>query len=253
MSLVVVTGAAGGIGAAVVQQLLRDGYRVLAVDRDVPDAVPWGRDPAVRALKADVACEQDVRGLAERLRELGEPVHGLVGAAGVVHAAPLLETTREQWERCFAVNALGVFLTMQAVAAVMVEQDPVGEGNRRGIVTVSSNAGTTPRAEFGAYGASKAAATSVTHSFGLQLARHGIRANVVCPGTTRTTMVTADWNGEDRSHQPVRGDPETFRLGIPLGRIAEPEDIAEAVCFLVSGRSRHLTLQTLVADGGATF
>ena len=77
--------------------------------------------------------------------------------------------------------------------------------------------------------------------------------NTVCPGTTRTPMVTDAWNGEDLSALSVAGSPETFRLGIPLGRIADPADIAAVNAFLISDASRHITMQNIVADGGATF
>ena len=120
-------------------------------------------------------------------------------------------------------------------------------------MTVASNAARVPRAEFGAYGASKASAARVSSSFGLQLAAHGIRVNSVCPGTTRTPMVTDAWEGEDRSALPVAGNPETFRLGIPLRRIADPADIASVNAFLISEAARHITMQEIVADGGATL
>ena len=93
----------------------------------------------------------------------------------------------------------------------------------------------------------------MSSSFGLQLAAHGIRVNSVCPGTTRTPMVTDAWEGEDRSALPVAGNPETFRLGIPLRRIADPEDIAAVNAFLISEAARHITMQEIVADGGATL
>ena len=135
----------------------------------------------------------------------------------------------------------------------MIDQQESDPTNSRSLVTVASNAARVPRAEFGAYGASKASAARVTSSFGLQLAAHGIRVNSVCPGTTRTPMVTDAWEGEDRSALPVAGNPRTFRLGIPLGRIADPADIAAVNAFLISEAARHITMQEIVADGGATL
>ena len=254
MSGVVVTGAAGGIGAELVRQLSEQGERVWALDREWPgEPAASGPGDPVRRLTADVTDPRSVTEALEAIRAEDVPVTGLVNTAGIVLAQPLLQTTPEEWERVFAVNARGVFLMTQAVLGLMIEQSPEDPRRRRGIVTVSSNAGRVPRAEFGAYGASKAAATSVTHSFGLQAAAHGIRCNVVSPGTTRTPMITETWAGEDRTAQTVAGAPESFRLGIPLGRIAEPEDIVAAVMFLLSERARHVTLQDLTVDGGATF
>jgi 2,3-dihydro-2,3-dihydroxybenzoate dehydrogenase len=104
-----------------------------------------------------------------------------------------------------------------------------------------------------AYGASKAASASFTRSLGLELAPHGIRCNVVCPGSTDTEMQRALWADDDGERRTIAGDPATFKAGIPLGRIAQPEDVAEAVRFLVSDRARHITMHDLYVDGGATL
>lgn len=253
MSAVVVTGAAGGIGSVLVNQLCEDGHEVWAVDRTAPDASGYAMPESVRPVMLDVTREKDVVDLVRGLETAEVELIGLVNAAGLVHRASLLETSLDEWDRLQAVNSRAVFLMIRELAALMIRQRPRDAENRRGIVTISSNAGNVPRTEFGAYGASKAAATSVTRSFGLQLAEHGIRCNVVCPGTTRTPMVTADWDGEDRSAGPVAGMPEDFRLGIPLGRIAEPEDIAAVARFLVSPAARHVTLQNITVDGGASL
>jgi 2,3-dihydro-2,3-dihydroxybenzoate dehydrogenase len=126
---------------------------------------------------------------------------------------------------------------------------------RRGsIVTVSSNAAGVPRAGMAAYGASKAAATMYTKALGLELAEFGIRANVVAPGTTRTPMLAPLGAGVDEvAAAAVVGDPLRFKVGIPLGRVAEPDDIASAVAFLASDAARHITLAELYVDGGATL
>lgn len=260
MSLIVVTGAGGGIGAAVCARLLEDGYSVLATDlapepalAKAPSLATAHAEGRLSYLPVDVTSEQSVAALGEYLRQLGKPLQGLVNCAGIVHTAPLLETSYVDWKRVQAVNADGVFLVTREVARLMLEQSDTDPINSRGIVTVSSNAATTPRTEFGAYGASKAAALQVSRSFGLQLAAHGIRVNTVSPGTTRTPMVTDPWDGQDLSAQPIAGNPASYRLGIPLGRIADPQDIAEPIAFLVSPAARHITLQNLTVDGGATF
>ena len=104
-----------------------------------------------------------------------------------------------------------------------------------------------------AYGASKAAATAYLRSLGLELAPHGIRCNVVSPGSTDTPMLRGMWSGDDESPAVIAGDAASFRLGIPLGRIARPEDIAQTVLFLCSDAARHVTLHDLRVDGGATL
>lgn len=253
MSAVLVTGAAGGIGSQVVRMLAEDGHHVWAADRVMPHPQGWSDPERITPAVLDVCAERDVVDLLRGIEESGQELTGVVHAAGIVHAASLLETSVQEWDEILAVNARAVFLVLRESAGLMIRQRAQDPGNRRGIVTISSNAGRVPRTEFGAYGASKAAATSVTRSFGLQLARHGIRCNAVSPGTTRTPMVTSGWSGEDRSDVPVAGSPQDFRLGIPLGRIAEPADIAEVARFLVSERARHVSLQDVVVDGGATF
>lgn len=104
-----------------------------------------------------------------------------------------------------------------------------------------------------AYAASKAAAAMFTKCLGLELARSGVRCNVVAPGSTDTAMQRALWTGSDAGQRVIDGDPATYRTGIPLGRIAAPEDIADAVAFLASDRARHITMQELYVDGGATL
>ena len=255
MSWVIVTGANGGIGAATVHELIKNNYSVYAADLvETPhESFAAYSDTTFRYSPVNVGDEESVRALAGAAAEMGEPIKGAVLAAGIAHSQPLLDTSFEDWKRLHAVNSDGVFLCLREIARVMIEQAQATPENTRSLVTVASNAARVPRAEFGAYGASKASAVRVSSSFGLQLARHGIRVNTVCPGTTRTPMVTDAWNGEDLSALPVAGSPETFRLGIPLGRIAEPADIAAVNAFLISDASRHITMQNIVADGGATF
>jgi 2,3-dihydro-2,3-dihydroxybenzoate dehydrogenase len=85
----------------------------------------------------------------------------------------------------------------------------------------------------------------------LELARHGIRCNVVAPGSTDTPMQRGMWTATRGEAEVIAGFPERYQAGIPLGRLAQPEDVAEAVAFLASDRARHITMQTLYVDGGA--
>ena len=104
-----------------------------------------------------------------------------------------------------------------------------------------------------AYAASKAAASMFTKSLGLELAPHHIRCNVVSPGSTRTPMQEAMWAKGSSAEAVLRGSLETFRTGIPLGRIAEPEQVADVVLFLLSDRASHVTMADIYVDGGATL
>ncbi|WP_406141773.1 2,3-dihydro-2,3-dihydroxybenzoate dehydrogenase [Streptomyces sp. NBC_01089] len=250
--IALVTGAAGGIGEAVVRALGARGTRVAAVDRDgerlrrtVDDAVRDGLH--VDAFPCDVTSGPAVESTVERVEaELG-PVDHLVNAAGVLRLGEARSLTDEDWASTFAVNTTGVFHLCRAVANRMVPRA------RGAIVTVASNAAGTPRTEMAAYAASKAAASMFTKSIGLELARHGIRCNVVAPGSTDTRMLTSMWHDESGPKGTIEGRPEAFRVGIPLGRLARPSDIADAVVFLLSDQSSHITLHDLTVDGGAAL
>jgi 2,3-dihydro-2,3-dihydroxybenzoate dehydrogenase len=105
-----------------------------------------------------------------------------------------------------------------------------------------------------AYAASKAATSALARCAGLELAARGIRCNVVEPGSTDTAMQRDLWADPQVGRRTaLKGDPSTYRVGIPLGRIADPDDVAEVVCFLLSDAARHVTLQQLYVDGGASL
>ncbi|MFI5771615.1 2,3-dihydro-2,3-dihydroxybenzoate dehydrogenase [Streptomyces sp. NPDC051658] len=259
---VLVTGAAHGIGAAVAELFATLGARVAATDRarDGIDALAaeWNRrqeknpgsDCSAGRLEPyvmDVTDRPSVeRTVARAERELG-PVDVLVNVAGILRTGPATELSAQDWSDTFAVNTSGVFHVSQTLAPLMA-----GRGNGC-VITVGSNAAGIPRTGMAAYAASKAAAAMFTKCLGLELARSGVRCNVVAPGSTDTAMQRALWTGSGAEQRVIDGDPATYRTGIPLGRIAAPEDIAEAVAFLTSDRARHITLQELYVDGGATL
>jgi 2,3-dihydro-2,3-dihydroxybenzoate dehydrogenase len=121
------------------------------------------------------------------------------------------------------------------------------------MVTISSNAAGIPRGRMAAYAASKAAATMFTRCLGLELAEYGIRCNVVAPGSTRTPMQTAMWQAGSSEATVIAGSLDTYRPGIPLRKLAEPHEIADAVLFLLSNDASHITMADLYVDGGATL
>jgi len=282
-----VTGAARGIGAAVALALRAEGMRVVALDVDgaelaefvaahggslhgVPSncASSHGESthretahgessrhapahasdlPPLRGEVVDVSDPAEVDALVERVEADWGPIDAGVNVAGVVKVATVAETSDADWRAVFAVNADGVFHVSRALARRMAAR---GRGS---IVTVSSNAAGVPRYAMAAYAASKAAATMFTRCLGLELAGSGVRCNIVAPGSTRTRMqdsLRSDGSGEEAV---LAGSLRTFRTGIPLGKLGEPEDVAEAVVFLASERSSHITMAELYVDGGATL
>ncbi|KRC42612.1 2,3-dihydro-2,3-dihydroxybenzoate dehydrogenase [Oerskovia sp. Root22] len=272
--VVLVTGAAGGIGAAVVHAFAAEGYVVVAADLDRPtvpahpaEAPHGGTAPVPAAeprtpgtvvpVRLDVTDEQDVARLVRWVEDEVGPLEVLVNAAGVLRPGVVTESSLADWQRMLAVNATGVYLVSREVARCL-------SSRRRGaIVTVASNAAGVPRVGMAAYAASKAAASSLTRSLGLELAPYGVRCNVVSPGSTRTPMLAALAGSPGPDDVPVldemaearvvAGMPQDFRLGIPLGRLAEVQDVAAAVVFLASDAARHITVHELVVDGGATL
>ncbi|MFF0408954.1 2,3-dihydro-2,3-dihydroxybenzoate dehydrogenase [Kitasatospora sp. NPDC004745] len=245
-----VTGAGQGIGAAVARALAAEGAVVAAVDRN-PGALAALAEhtAAVHPYELDVSDARAVEAAVDGIERRLGPVDVLVNVAGILRTAPAVELTDQDWADTFAVNTTGVFHTCRTVGGRMA-----GRG-RGAVVTVGSNAAGVPRAGMAAYAASKAAATMFTRCLGLELARSGVRCNIVSPGSTDTAMQRALW-GEDAEaaeRRVVEGDPGSWRVGIPLGRIAAPADIAEAVVFLASDRARHITMHDLYVDGGATL
>lgn len=245
-----VTGAAGGIGRAVVAELARASTRVVAVDRDERALAALASDLGdglVVTRTLDITSADDVERVVAEAEEVAGPLTQLVNAAGVLRPGSVLDLEVQDLLDTFAVNLVGTAVVSRAVVGRMVRR---GSG---AVVTVGSNAAHVPRAGMSAYAASKAAAEMFTRCLALETARHGIRCNVVSPGSTDTPMLRALWADGGSETTTVEGDLATFRTGIPLGRVADPRDVARVVAFLLSDDARHVTMQALTVDGGATL
>ena len=265
----VVTGALGGIGAAVVTAAKNAGYRVTAVDQapQGPDAGPGcdgyrgdrdsngdaaGVDNILADLPVDyvfdVTDAEAAHTTIESIEADRGPIDVLIHTAGVLRADAALDGDTDAMRASFEVNMFGAVHVCCPTAQRMCERA------RGAIVVVSSNAATTPRAGMGSYGASKAAITAWARNLGLECAPHGVRVNIVSPGSTDTPMLRGMWPAEqDCSADVIAGRPNQYRLGIPLQRLAQPEDIAEACLYLASNNARHIVMHDLRVDGGATL
>lgn len=245
-----VTGAGRGIGAAVARAFAEAGAPVALLDRDevvLRTAADLG--PLALGIVADVTDPCAVEAAVKQVEDELGPLAALANVAGVLRTGPILDADDGDLAECLAVNTTGVWNTGRAVGRRMY-------GRRSGsIVTVASNAAATPRFGMTAYAASKAASVAITRGLGLELAPH-VRCNVVCPGSTDTDMLRSMWAdpADDRGALPViEGRLDQYRLGIPLQRIAEPDDVAAAVLFLAGPAARQITMQSLTVDGGATL
>ncbi|WP_207767566.1 SDR family oxidoreductase [Arthrobacter glacialis] len=251
------TGAASGIGRACAWAVHQENHPadvLVLADLDMPGLAELAKDLTGRriiAVPTDVSDPVSVDILFSLIAERPEPLGAVIHAAGVLATGSALSAGIDAWRRTMAVNADGTFLIVTSAARLLMDST----GANRALVLIGSNAAGVPRASMPLYSASKAAAAALLRCVGLELAPHGIRANTVCPGSTNTAMQRDFW-GDDQvagEQSVLTGDLAQFRVGIPLGRMAQPEDIANAAVFLLSEQARHITMQDIYVDGGATL
>ncbi|EIE1652157.1 2,3-dihydro-2,3-dihydroxybenzoate dehydrogenase EntA [Salmonella enterica] len=237
-----VTGAGKGIGYATALAFVDAGARVIGFDREfTQENYPFATEVM------DVADAAQVAQVCQRVLQKTPRLDVLVNAAGILRMGATDALSVDDWQQTFAVNVGGAFnLFSQTMAQFRRQQGGA-------IVTVASDAAHTPRIGMSAYGASKAALKSLALTVGLELVGCGVRCNVVSPGSTDTDMQRTLWVSEDAEQQRIRGFGEQFKLGIPLGKIARPQEIANTILFLASDLASHITLQDIVVDGGSTL
>ena len=236
----VVTGGASGIGAATCGRLHQDGFRLVVLDLAPGEGGDRGRNGEL-VVPTDVSDPAAVECAFRRIIDTVGRVDVLVNNAGITgsrSATVCHDTPVEEWDRVQAVNARGPFLCARAALPSMIER-------RSGhIITVASVAGLVAFPGRCAYTASKGAALMLTRSIAVDYAGYGIRANAVCPGFVQTPMT--QWRLDD----PRLRDQVEAR--IPLGRVAQADDIADAIAVLASGRMSYMTGHALVVDAGWT-
>ncbi len=237
----VVTGGAGGLGAAVAVAFAHAGAHVAVTDLDADGAYAVASElegTAHLGLEIDVRSTESVREVADAVTDRLGPPSILFCGAGVQRVRPTIEVTDEDWDFVVDINLGGTFRCCRAFGAAMVE-------HRRGaIVNVASLTGV----EFGGggrvpYGASKGGVTGLTRALAIEWAPYGVRVNAVAPGIVATPMVQG--LASDGSL-----DLDDLAARVPLGRIATPEDVAGITLMLVSRAGEYVVGQTLVVDGG---
>lgn len=229
-----ITGAAGGIGAAVARRAVAEGYGPLfLIDRDEEALANVADEVGGTALGLDITNADAVTHAFDRIRAEAPALYGLVLAAGVVDNGKLTDLTPARWIEILSINLTGPFLCCLAA------KDTLAEGGR--IVTLGSLAGRTGGVITGtAYAASKGGIEALTKSMAQELAPRGITVNCVAPGAVETPMLAA--------HPPER--KAAMSAATPLKRMAKPEEIAAAICFLLSQDSAFTTGAVMAVNGG---
>lgn len=250
---ILITGGASGIGRETARQVLEAGGKVAIVDRDA-DTLRSAASflgtfgTGVEYLQADVTSSEQIEAAFTQAIERVGPLYGVVAAAGIRQKwTAVAEMDEAMWDAVLAVNLKGVFLTCRSAARTLHPGSA--------IVTVASISGHVARPGQAAYAVSKSGIVQLTRVLALELAERDIRVNAICPGTTLTPMIEAakQHEGSSTIEDRIRGDLTKFRPGIPLRRVAEPDDQAAAILFFLSARARHITGQALLVDGGESI
>ncbi len=244
-----ITGAGRGIGKTVAKTLAARGMAVAVNDYDAATAQATADELAQSgcraiAVPADVSNKAQVQAMFDRVEQELGPLWLLVNNAGVLNAGPTAELSEEAWDRAFAVDAKGVFLTSQAAIQRMMRRDGERHGGR--IVNFSSIAGHIVRTAQIAYCSAKAAVIHFSRCLAVEMAPQGITVNCLCPGMTWTEMLSV--SAKERGL-----DLDAMVALIPDGHMASEQDHAELVAFFASDEAAHITGQVVSVDGGQSL
>lgn len=237
----VVTGAGGGIGAAIVRAFAEMGGRVALLDRDIAAAeraasALTGAPGQLLPLSCNVTDPENVQSTANAIRRSLGPCEVLVNNAGVLKPGSLASLPVDDWNAMLAINLSGYFVCAQIFAQHMLER------NGGSMVHVASIAARQPQGFSGAYSVSKAGIVMLSRQLALELGPHGIRSNSVSPGLIRTPLTEKFYEQEDVA--------ERRAAIVPAGRVGTPGDVADVVAFLASGRSAYVNGDDITVDGG---
>jgi len=243
----IVTGGASGFGEGIVKKFVAEGAQVLIADRDLPRAldVAAAVGPAARALKVDVANAQDVRLMMETAELHFGRIDILINNAGVTHVpTPLEDVSEEDFDRITAVNMKAIYLAMREVVPRLKANAPGHQGIRGVVLNMASTAGVSPRPRLRWYNARKGWVITATRANAVELAPFGIRVCALNPVAGETPLLRS-FMGEDTPEIRAK-----FLSTIPIGRFSQPEDLANASCFLCSDEASMITGVCMEVDGG---
>ncbi|QRM56480.1 L-iditol 2-dehydrogenase [Sinorhizobium sp. BG8] len=243
-----ITGSARGIGRAFAEAYIREGARVAIADINIERARRTATEigSAAYAVEMDVTNQHSIDAAVAACVEEAGSIDILINNAALFDLQPIVEITRESYERLFAINVSGTLFTIQAVARQMIAQ-----GNGGKIINMASQAGRRGEALVAVYCATKAAVISLTQSAGLNLIKHGINVNAIAPGV----VDGEHWDGVDALFAKYENRPlgEKKRLvgqEVPYGRMGTAEDLTGMAVFLASSESNYVVAQTYNVDGG---
>ncbi|WP_313193610.1 L-iditol 2-dehydrogenase [Shinella zoogloeoides] len=243
-----ITGSARGIGRAFAEAYVREGARVAIADINIERAEATAKEigPAAYAIQMDVTRQASIdAAIGTCVKEAGG-LDILVNNAALFDLAPIVEITRESYDRLFSINVAGTLFTLQAAAKQMIAQ---GRGGK--IVNMASQAGRRGEALVAIYCATKAAVISLTQSAGLNLIRHGINVNAIAPGV----VDGEHWDGVDAlfakyENRPLGEKKRLVGAEVPFGRMGTADDLTGMAIFLASEESNYVVAQTYNVDGG---
>lgn len=243
-----ITGAARGIGRAFAEAYVREGAQVVIADIDLELAGTAAEEigPSAKAVEMDVSDQASIEAGVALAEEAIGGIDILVNNAAVFTADPIVDITREDYERLFEINVAGTLFTMQAVARRMIERNQGGK-----IINMASQAGRRGEPLVAVYCATKAAVISLTQSAGLNLIRHGINVNAIAPGV----VDGAHWDGVDAHFARLEGKAPGEKKrevgkAVPFGRMGRPDDLTGMAVFLASDESDYVVAQCYNVDGG---